>query len=399
MTQEVKGVKNGVDALPPAKLIRELSWTEKELPQRVRTKHVHSIHQYFGKFVPQLVDYFLKRDLKNSKLILDPFMGSGTTLVESNINSIPSIGLDISKFNVMMCNVKINSYDIARLSKEVNAIFDETTAQVTKTTLDSFVSNRIKRKITSDSDYLKTWYHPDALHNLLVFKELIPKYRYQDVLKIILSRSARSSRMIAHYETDYPKKPHDKDYYCIKHDRTCHPTKNSMLFLKRYCKDVMKRISEFKSIRNDVYTKAIHGDSSVYDFSKTKIDSVFTSPPYLGLIDYHEQHRYAYELLGLDDNRSKEIGSKKKGSSKKAVSEYKEDMIKTMRNITETTLNKDSHFVIVVNDKLNLYDDIVSESGLYVKKRLCREVNRRSGRRASSFNEDILICKPDGSRR
>ena len=58
-----------------AKLIKELSWTEKELPQRERTKHVHSLHQYVGKFVPQLVDYFLQRDLKKSKLICDPFMG------------------------------------------------------------------------------------------------------------------------------------------------------------------------------------------------------------------------------------------------------------------------------------------------------------------------------------
>ena len=32
-------------------------------------------------------------------------------------------------------------------------------------------------------------------------------------------------------------------------------------------------------------------------------DGVFTSPPYPGLIDYHEQHRYAYELLGLVDRR------------------------------------------------------------------------------------------------
>ncbi len=67
-----------------------LTATEKELPQRERTKHVHSLHQYVGKFVPQLVDYFLQRNLKNSKLICDPFMGSGTTLVESNVKGISS---------------------------------------------------------------------------------------------------------------------------------------------------------------------------------------------------------------------------------------------------------------------------------------------------------------------
>jgi hypothetical protein len=104
--------------MPPAKLIKELSWTEQQLPQKERTKHVHSIHQYIGKFVPQLVDYFLERNLKNSKLICDPFMGSGTTLVESNVYGIPSIGLDISKFNVMLCNVKTKNYNIPNLKKE-----------------------------------------------------------------------------------------------------------------------------------------------------------------------------------------------------------------------------------------------------------------------------------------
>ena len=34
-------------------------------------------------------------------------------------------------------------------------------------------------------------------------------------------------------------------------------------------------------------------------------DGVVTSPPYPGLIDYHEQHRYAYALLGLDDRRER----------------------------------------------------------------------------------------------
>lgn len=382
-----------------AKLVKDLSWTEKELPQKERTKHVHSLHQYIGKFVPQLVDYFLTRDLKNSKLLCDPFAGSGTTLVESNIRGIPSIGLDVSRFNVMLCNVKIRKYDTVKLKKEIDAILEETFTQSTKTTIDNFVTTKTKRKINpTSSAYLKTWYHPEALHSLCIFKELIPKYKYQDVLKIILSRSARSSRMIAHYETDYPKKPYDKDYYCIKHDRTCHPTKNSLLFLKRYCKDVIKRLDEFQSMRNDVYTKIIHGDSTIFDFSKLKIDNVFTSPPYLGLIDYHEQHRYAYELLGLDDNGDLEIGSKRKGSSKKAISDYKANMIKTIRNITETSFDKNGSFIIVVNDKLDLYNDIVSESGLYVKKRLYREVNRRSGRRATSFNEDILICKLSGTR-
>lgn len=376
-----------------ARLIKQLCWTEKDLPQKIRTKHVHSLHPYLGKFVPQLVDYFLKRDMKRSKLICDPFMGSGTTLVESNVNGIPSIGFDISEFNAMLCDVKTKKYDVMRLQKTADAILEQTLAVTSKSSLDDYMSKRTRIKVEkTSSEYLKTWYHPEALHPLLVFKSLIPNYEYQDVLKIILSRSARSSRMIAHYEVDFPKKPYGEDYFCLKHNRVCHPTKNSKVFLKRYCKDVVKRISEFQHIRQNVYTRPIHCDSSTFDFSNIKISHVFTSPPYIGLIDYHDQHKYAYELLGLEDNSRLEIGRKKDGASQKAITNYKRGISKTIRNIQESSFDKNSRFIIVVNDKLDLYEDIVSDGGLTIKKRLAREVNRRSGRRANSFNEDILIC-------
>src|SRR5262245_8172982 len=60
----------------------ELSWSEAELPEHQRTKHVHRLHPYLGKFVPQLVEVFLRRLFEPGSRVLDPFAGSGTTLVE-----------------------------------------------------------------------------------------------------------------------------------------------------------------------------------------------------------------------------------------------------------------------------------------------------------------------------
>ena len=60
----------------------ELSWSESELPENQRTKHVHRLHPYLGKFVPQLVEVFLRRLFEPGMRVLDPFAGSGTTLVE-----------------------------------------------------------------------------------------------------------------------------------------------------------------------------------------------------------------------------------------------------------------------------------------------------------------------------
>ena len=58
-----------------------LNWRESDLPERVRTKHVHRLHPYLGKFIPQLVEIFLRK--YKPRFVCDPFCGSGTTLVEA----------------------------------------------------------------------------------------------------------------------------------------------------------------------------------------------------------------------------------------------------------------------------------------------------------------------------
>ncbi len=81
------------------------------------TKHVHRLHPYKGKFIPQLVEYFLDAHIdkfktetffKQGDIILDPFCGSGTTLVQSNELGINAVGIDISEFNALLSNIKVN---------------------------------------------------------------------------------------------------------------------------------------------------------------------------------------------------------------------------------------------------------------------------------------------------
>ena len=71
-----------------------LNWRERDLPENERTKHVHRLHPYMGKFIPQLVEIFLRK--YQPKLVYDPFCGSGTTLAEANILGVDSVGTDIS---------------------------------------------------------------------------------------------------------------------------------------------------------------------------------------------------------------------------------------------------------------------------------------------------------------
>ena len=79
-----------------------LNWREKDLPERERTKHVHRLHPYLGKFIPQLVEIFLRKYFKPGQTVLDPFGGSGTTLVQANELGVNSVAYDISAFNVLL---------------------------------------------------------------------------------------------------------------------------------------------------------------------------------------------------------------------------------------------------------------------------------------------------------
>jgi SAM-dependent methyltransferase len=87
-----------------------LNWREKDLPERERTEHVHRLHPYLGKFIPQLVEIFLRKYFTPGQAVLDPFCGSGTALVQANELGVNAIGYDISAFNVLLCRVKTARY-------------------------------------------------------------------------------------------------------------------------------------------------------------------------------------------------------------------------------------------------------------------------------------------------
>ena len=96
-----------------ATLDLDLSWSEAELPERERTKHVHRLHPYHGKFIPQLVEVLLDRYLAPGDHVLDPFAGSGTTLVQALESGLDATGVDIAAFNCLLMRVKTAPYDLA----------------------------------------------------------------------------------------------------------------------------------------------------------------------------------------------------------------------------------------------------------------------------------------------
>jgi DNA modification methylase len=375
----------------PATRLSELNlnWREKDLPERERTKHVHRLHPYLGKFIPQLVEIFLRKYFRAGETVYDPFCGSGTTLVEANVLNINSIGCDIAAFNCLLSRVKTAEYDVELMKKEGLDIL----AKVEDRTQATLFSQQLTDDgfDDTDSEYLLSWFAPQARKELLIYRSLIPNYRYQDLLKVILSRAARSARLTTHFDLDFPKQPQTEPYYCYKHSRICYPVQEAFKFLKRYSLDTIRRIKQYSKIRTKAEVTVLWGDARAISLP-SKIDGVITSPPYVGLIDYHEQHCYSYELLDLPTDIGNEIGAAFKGNSQSAKEAYQQEIASVFAHTGEY-MDSGKRMIIVVGDRDRLYEDIAAQCGFEFENTIQRHVNRRTGRRANEFFEEVLVWR------
>jgi DNA modification methylase len=358
-----------------AELDVDLSWSEQQLPERVRTKHVHRLHPYLGKFIPQLVEVLLDRHLVRGQRVLDPFAGSGTTLVQALESGMHATGSDVAAFNCLLMKVKTSRYDLFALESDLRDCLRRfevgagTAGEATK--------------------FVRDWYAPQAVEELLRFRSLLADYRHADVLRVVLSRAARSARRTAHFDLDFPRTPRTEPYWCHKHRRECRPVESAAKFLTRYTLDTLARLKEFARVRGGGEATVLHGDARKLAL-EGPFDAVITSPPYPGLIDYHEQHRYAYELLGLDDRRELELGAAARGVGRPAIGAYADGIVAVLGNL-HGVLRPGAPVLIVVDDRRDLYPEIFARAGLRLETSYRRHVNRRTGRRNGEFFEQVLV--------
>ena len=139
------------------RLGNDLNWglSFSHLKESDTTKHVHRLHPYKGKFIPQLVEYFLDSHLntfkkevffKSGEIILDPFMGSGTTLVQSSELGLHSIGIDISDFNCLISKGKVGKYNLSILDKKARDICFKT-REFSQEVFDDSFDEELKEKL------------------------------------------------------------------------------------------------------------------------------------------------------------------------------------------------------------------------------------------------------------
>ena len=450
----------------------DLNWALSfdHLREKDTTKHVHRLHPYKGKFIPQLVQYFIDERtddfktaayFKKGDIILDPFAGSGTTLVQANEMGIHAIGADVSSFNCMISGVKLREYDFQSLHHDVGrvkqalayfqsdnritAFEGELMGEMYRFNTKHFPNpgfrHQVQRGEVDEGEYAEA----KAREFLATYNRLVEKYgvalkqaesdrfldkwycqnvrneidfafglvkdiedaRNKKALAVILSRTIRSCRATGHSDLATLKEPQLTTYYCWKHKKICKPLYSIKYWFDRYADDTLARLHEYARLRAAARFVTLAADSRVVDIlgetekrdkalhkllKSQKIRGIFTSPPYVGQIDYHEQHAYAYDLFGFERNDEQEIGPLYKGQGQKARQSYAQGVADVLSNCKKY-MQDDCDVFLVANDKFNLYPEIAEKSGMKIVNQFKRPVLNRTERDRSPYSEIIFHFK------
>ena len=283
----------------------------------------HWFYPYKGKFHPQMVrSIFNIMKINSNETVLDPFIGSGTTALESQLLGINSIGFDLSPLCVLQSNVKINSTgslsQIKSLREQAIDSFDL-----------SISSNNIMEGLTSPySSFLESI---DDVNTMNFFKL---------AQLLAISEKVRRNRK----------------------------------FLPSFVKNLDKMISSLNDYVHAIDALDLNlgkpdvrkADARKLPLVDSSIDGIVTSPPYSIALDYVSNDSHSLKALGhdLDDLRNLLIGVRGKGAQK--ISAYNEDMIKCFSEMYRV-LRQGKYCAIVIGDatyqnsKINTIDFTINE--------------------------------------
>jgi len=238
--------------------------------------------------------------LKQGDIVLDPFIGSGTTAVEAQLLGINCVGIDVSPLCILQSRVKTESMTV--LSEIINV--KEKVIQAINPNLFNFQEHSLDYAINSiDNEQVRNFYKMAKL--------------------VAISDKVRRNRA---FDTALYKN-----------------LELMILSIKDYAE-----IAEKLDLKLGKTTFRI-GDSRALPFEKESFDGIITSPPYSIALDYVANDAHALRELGYTPSEIREEFIGVRGRSQERIDLYNEDMKKCLEEMFRVLKNNKYAVLIVGN--------------------------------------------------
>jgi len=253
------------------------SWDFKESDTKEFT---HCIHTYPAMMIPQIARRLIYLYGKESKTLLDPFMGSGTSLVEASL--VPHIkeayGFDLNPLAYLISKVKTTPINLEILEKELPHIL-----------------NTKEYEELPKFKNLEFWFKPKVIENLAILKTAInkiPDNDTKDFFKVVLSETIRNVSNTRNSEFKL---------YRMEKEKLEKYNPNVFLEFEKIAKQNINGMKEYIKVRTSKKTEPkLFSSMDELPIKNESIDIIVTSPPYgdsKTTVAYGQFSRLALEWL------------------------------------------------------------------------------------------------------
>ncbi len=241
--------------------------------------YTHGFHKYPAKFIPQIPRWAINSYVSQGKnqVILDPFVGSGTTLVEGLLYGCHVVGIDIDPLSILISKVKTTRLN----EKKLLLISDWLIKKIHSTKTGSFMPDCVT---------LGHWFIKDAINKLSIIRTLINQIpevfgdgsEEKDIQDLLIICFSSIIRKVSNADNES-----QKTY--VSHTKIKNPEEVYSLFIKQLKYFIERALLFSRSIDPSLKVKIYQTSSSTSldeYLSDINVNLVVTSPPYIKAIDY-----------------------------------------------------------------------------------------------------------------
>jgi len=292
----------------------------------------HDYHPYFAAFPPELVKRLLLRYSKEGDILLDPFMGGGSAIIEAFIHKRNAIGIDISEFSKFIVKGKVTPFIIN--NDELKSILSQ---------IDKDIINH-KMKAYKNFNYpipdvtnIDTWFSIESKYDLAIVLYHLKKVKNRKLRNFLTLAFSSIIRKVSNAKNA-------QQHLCRKKNKKIPQTlplfRDKVKLITKQMKEYVNLLGELSEHKlPKLYAYDIRKMDEIIDAES--VDIVITSPPYGTGSKYTNIYKLHFEWLVLEKPNIKECMDRSKN--------FRDDLKKGLIQIYKC-LKKGKYLFLVYGD-------------------------------------------------
>ncbi|QQG41275.1 MAG: DNA adenine methylase [Candidatus Woesebacteria bacterium] len=256
----------------------------------------HDFHRYSSKFIPQIARNLIEIYSKKGELVLDVFVGSGTTCVEAELLGRNSIGNDLNPLAYLITKVKTTSIkdevldtDVANILSDIrNKVAENREFENPSQTLFAHKAKKIKADAPSFPN-IERWFQPQVLRELSIIKDAINNIKSVELKQFFVCAFSATLRGVSNAHSGYGNLMINKNKRLVK---------DTLESFERQILTMVEGMKSFNKHVEKVSSKIYCSDSRDLSFVKNNsVDLIVTHPPYISAVPYAEYQKLSLNWL------------------------------------------------------------------------------------------------------